>query len=103
MLTTFADPAPGSLSRVAEAFFNMRVLALDYVDQHGNVSRREVEPQFLYLNTPVWYLLGWDRLRGAVRFFRVDRIRSIEILPQGFRLSDPAPFLEAAEGTAAAV
>src|SRR5688572_984218 len=103
VLASFADPASGSLSRVAEAFFNMRVLALDYVDQYGNVSRRQVEPQFLYLNTPVWYLLGWDRLRDAVRFFRVDRIRAIEILPQAFRLSDPAPFLEAADNTAATV
>ena len=103
VLASFADPAPGSLSKVAEAFFNLRVLALDYTDQHGNVSRREVEPQFLYLNTPVWYLLGWDRLRDAVRFFRVDRIRALEVLPQSFRLSDPSPFLEAAEGTAATV
>jgi predicted DNA-binding transcriptional regulator YafY len=103
VLATFSEPAPGSLSRIAEAFFNMRVLTLDYIDQHGNVSRREVEPQFLYLNTPVWYLLGWDRLRGAVRFFRVDRIRAIEILPQAFRLSDPTPFLEATENTAASV
>jgi predicted DNA-binding transcriptional regulator YafY len=101
VLATFTEPAPGSVSRIADAFFNMRVAALDYVDQHGKVSRREVEPQFLYLNAPVWYLLGWDRLRGAVRFFRVDRIRSIEVLPQAFRLGDPTPFLEAAENTAA--
>jgi predicted DNA-binding transcriptional regulator YafY len=58
---------------------------------------QRLEPQFLYLNVPVWYLLAWDRLRGAVRFFRIDRVRSVTPLEAGFRVADPKPFLAEAE------
>jgi len=97
VMATFSRPQRGALSAVAEAFFNMRCIAIDYVDQTGAPTSRQVEPQFLYLNVPVWYLLAWDRLRGAVRFFRIDRIRSVRPLDTGFRLADPRPFLAEAE------
>ena len=100
VLDSYLEPAPGSLAAVAEAFFNQKVIAIRYVDQHSGTTTREVEPQFLYLNMPVWYLLGWDRLREGVRFFRIDRIRSIEILDESFRLAKPEPFLAAGEDSA---
>jgi predicted DNA-binding transcriptional regulator YafY len=45
----------------------------------------------------VWYLLAWDRLRGAIRHFRIDRIRSVRLLETTFRLADPRPFLDEIE------
>jgi len=91
-------PAPRrALAPVAEAFFSMRCIRIDYVDQKGATTSREIEPQFLYLAVPVWYLLAWDRLRGAVRYFRVDRITAVIVLDATFRLADPRPFLAEAE------
>lgn len=97
VMATFTAPQRRALSGVAEAFFNMRCIAIDYVDQNGVSTSRDVEPQFLYLNVPVWYLLAWDRLRDAVRFFRVDRIKSVTPLPASFRLGNPEIFLADAE------
>lgn len=97
VLASFAQPQRGALAGIADAFFNMRCVAIDYVDQNGTATSRDVEPQFLYLNVPVWYLLAWDRLRGAIRYFRIDRIRSVTPLETGFRPADPRPFLEEAE------
>jgi predicted DNA-binding transcriptional regulator YafY len=97
VVASFSPPHRSALAGVAEAFFNTRCIAIDYVDQNGRVTSREVEPQFLYLNVPVWYLLAWDRLRGAVRFFRIDRIKSVTPLEASFRLADPRPFLAEAE------
>ena len=95
-------PPKGRAAGIAEAFFNMQCIAIDYVDQNGMVTSRDIEPQFLYLNVPVWYLLAWDRLRSAVRCFRIDRIRSVTPLGARFRLADPRPFLaEAEEGVEA--
>jgi predicted DNA-binding transcriptional regulator YafY len=94
---SFRPPQRRALVGVAEAFFNQRCLALGYEDQNGATTLREVEPQFLYLSVPVWYLLAWDRLRQAVRTFRIDRIRSVSVLRSGFRLGDPRPYLAAAE------
>ncbi|WP_119301451.1 helix-turn-helix transcriptional regulator [Dongia deserti] len=97
VIASFSPPQRSALTGIAEAFFNTRCVAIEYVDQNGVVTSREVEPQFLYLNVPVWYLLAWDRLRGAVRFFRIDRIRSVKPLQASFRLADPRPFLAEAE------
>jgi predicted DNA-binding transcriptional regulator YafY len=75
----------------------MRRVVIEYVDHQGATTSREVEPQFLYLNVPVWYLLAWDRLRSAVRYFRIDRIKAVRPLETTFRLADPQPFLAEAE------
>jgi predicted DNA-binding transcriptional regulator YafY len=97
VLASFSPPARKPLAGIADAFFNMRCIAISYVDQNGVVTSRDVEPQFLYLNVPVWYLLAWDRLRAAVRHFRVDRIKSVTPIDAGFRLADPQLFLAEAE------
>jgi predicted DNA-binding transcriptional regulator YafY len=97
VVASFSPPQRGALTGIAEAFFNMRCIAIDYVDQNGARTSRDVEPQFLYLNVPVWYLLAWDRLRRAVRSFRIDRIKSVTPLAASFRLADPRPFLAEAE------
>jgi predicted DNA-binding transcriptional regulator YafY len=97
VLASFVPPQRRALVGVSEAFFNQRRLVIGYVDQTGVTTTREIEPQFLYLNLPVWYLLAWDRLRGAIRTFRIDRIRSVLVSEAGFRLADPRPYLEAAE------
>jgi predicted DNA-binding transcriptional regulator YafY len=90
-------PPPRALTGIAESFFSMRCISITYADQNGVVTEREIEPHFLYLNLPAWYLLAWDKLRGAVRCFRVDRIKSVAPLAATFRLADPKPFLAQAE------
>ena len=97
VLASFSPPARKPLAGIADAFFNMKCIGIDYIDQNGVVTSRNVEPQFLYLNVPVWYLLAWDRLRAAVRHFRIDRIKSVTLLDSGFRLADPRLFLAEAE------
>jgi predicted DNA-binding transcriptional regulator YafY len=97
VLATFAAPPRGALSGIAEAFFDTRCVTIDYVDRHGAATSRVIEPQFLYLSMPIWYLLAWDRLREAVRVFRSDRIRAVTPLPERFRPADPRPYLAGAE------
>jgi predicted DNA-binding transcriptional regulator YafY len=97
VLASYNPPARRPLAGIADAFFNMRCIVIQYVDQPGATTSRDVEPQFLYLSVPVWYLLAWDRLRGAIRYFRLDRIKAVKPLEAGFRLADPRPFLVQAE------
>ena len=97
VLASFSSPPRRALAGIAAAFFDMRCISIDYVDQNGVTTSRDIEPQFLYLSLPVWYLLAWDRLRGAVRYFRIDRIKSVKPLEASFRLADPRPFLAEAE------
>jgi predicted DNA-binding transcriptional regulator YafY len=97
VIASFIPPPAGALSNIVQAFFDMRCVEIGYRDQNGTHSTREVELQFLYLSLPVWYLLTWDRLRGAIRYFRIDRITSVKLLDKSFRLADPRPFLAQAE------
>jgi predicted DNA-binding transcriptional regulator YafY len=53
-------------------------LTIGYVDKRGAATRRYVEPHGLLVQAPVWYLLTVDRLRGAPRSFRLDRISSAD-------------------------
>lgn len=85
------------------AFFEMRLLDLRYRDERGVETTRTIEPQFLYLNPPVWYLLAWDRLRDSVRAFRFDRLMHARVLQESFRLRPGSVFLSAAEAGVEAV
>ena len=88
---------------LAEAFFESRCAAITYTDRNGVVTSRQVEPHYLYVSLPVWYLLAWDRLRAAVRHFRIDRIKTVNPLRTTFRLGDPRPFVEEMETEIAAL
>lgn len=78
---------------LAEAFLSTRCVTMEYADRNGVITSRQVEPHYLYLSFPVWYLLAWDRLRSAVRHFRIDRIRTVVPMETTFRLGDPKPFV----------
>jgi predicted DNA-binding transcriptional regulator YafY len=97
VLAGYREPSAKLLSGVSQAFFNLRRVEIEYVDGQGAPTRREIEPQFLYLSPPVWYLLAFDRLRGDIRCFRADRIKEAKPLPASFRLADPKPYLACAE------
>jgi predicted DNA-binding transcriptional regulator YafY len=97
VLASYREPQVRPLIGVTQAFFDLRCLEISYQDRHGSLTRREVEPQFLYLSPPVWYLLAFDKLRDGIRFFRADRIREAAATTTPFRLADPKPYLAAAE------
>lgn len=50
------------------------MLRIDYRDDSGTRSRREVEPLCLAFWGGKWTLGGWCRLREGFRNFRPDRI-----------------------------
>ncbi|NVJ22406.1 WYL domain-containing protein [Myxococcus sp. AM011] len=82
---TWKAPRAAVLRPIQEAFFEQRALELTY--RANDVSTvRVVEPHYLLLSWPAWFLLVWDHLRGAVRMLRVDRIESARLTGLTFRL-----------------
>jgi predicted DNA-binding transcriptional regulator YafY len=98
------DPPPAHITRpLLDAFIRQQLIGITYEDQHGAITERDVETQYLYYNVPVWYALAWDHLRDDVRFFRIDRIRNLRNLSAGFRLRRADIFLTAGEDDARTV
>jgi predicted DNA-binding transcriptional regulator YafY len=80
--------APGGqpwLMAVQRAVMLGCVLRLGYVGKaRTEETTRDVEPLGVVFYGGTWYLVGWCRLRGDYRHFRVDRIRALEQRPEKF-------------------
>ena len=68
--------ATDTIDRLHAAIAEYRVLRLDYRDESGRTSTREVEPLCLAFWGGAWTLGAWCRLREDFRSFRPDRIAS---------------------------
>ena len=77
-----------SANSVYEAFFEMKHLTISYVDVNNNPTARTIEPHYIMLCWPLWYILAWDHLRDDVRCFRLDRIQKADINEQSFKLKN---------------
>jgi predicted DNA-binding transcriptional regulator YafY len=75
------------LRPIQDGFFEQRALEVEYRTER-EVTKRVVEPHYLLLSWPAWYLLVWDHLRGAIRILRLDRIESARVREQTFQLRD---------------
>ena len=100
VLSRFSQGRKGVIGSLHEAFLEMRRLRVGYRDEEGIGTRRVIEPHYLMLNYPVWYVLAWDELRKDVRTFRCDRLLSAGILDDGFSLRPLSQFRQALEGVA---
>jgi predicted DNA-binding transcriptional regulator YafY len=67
--------ASGVIDRLHAAIEARHVLAIDYRDEAGHATTREIEPLCLVFWGSVWTLGAWCRTRGAFRTFRADRIQ----------------------------
>lgn len=50
---------------------------LGYRDAAGSMSERKVDPYGLAYHGGGWYAVAWCHLRGDIRSFRLDRVRSV--------------------------
>ena len=61
-------------SALEEAMAEQRVIRLRYTAGDGTTTTRDVEPVLFATTNGQWYLVGWCRLRNAMRWFTVSRI-----------------------------
>lgn len=72
-----------NLSDLQFALTNFRLTHIGYTNEGGSSTERIIEP-FALLSTENWLLVAWCRLRKEFRFFRLDRIQQLEVLPDNF-------------------
>lgn len=77
------------LSTIQQGLAERKVLEMEYFAGYKEeVSRRQVEPVGVCYIGNRWHMVAWCRLRGAVRDFRIDRIKSLHLLPVTFQQRD---------------
>lgn len=72
------------IDEIHVAIAEARVVVLDYADEKGSASTREIQPLCLAFWGGAWTLGAWCRLRRDFRNFRLDRIRGCAISAQNF-------------------
>lgn len=63
-------------------------MRFDYCGQYGDMTCREVEPVQLLFKEYTWYMRAYCRVRGAMRLFKVLRMKRAEILEEAFALGE---------------
>ena len=81
--------------RLTRAWAERRVVSLDYEPARyapESAARRAIVHPYLIepsLQTHALYLIGWDETRGAVRTFKIERIRDVSVTPRTFDPPEP--------------
>lgn len=72
------------IATIKAAILGHRRLGFDYCGESGIPSAREVCPFTLWFKGQSWYLLAYCLSRGAMRTFKLSRIRRAQMLEGGF-------------------
>ncbi|NJN15258.1 MAG: transcriptional regulator [Oscillochloris sp.] len=86
------------LETITRAWADQRALRLRYRAPNREAIEREIEPYFVEVSRsgPGAYVIGYDRLRSAIRTFKIERVEWAEALDERFSLPhdfDPYAFL----------
>lgn len=76
-----AGQARELIDRCEHAIDAREIVFLDYSDEDGTTTNRNVHPLGLWFWGKVWTLVGWCELRNDFRVFRLDRIT--DLVPTG--------------------
>lgn len=85
-------PPKRVVQAVHQAFVDQKVLELRYQREDGAISDRQIEPQYLLLKYPIWYVVAIDRLTDEPRTFRCDRMLEASICEARFKLLSKEAF-----------
>lgn len=79
-----ARPEPATTTALVEACSNHRRVRIGYRTEAGSEWVAEVDPWAVVVRHGRWYLLCWSHGSDARRAYRIDRVRSVEALPDSF-------------------
>jgi predicted DNA-binding transcriptional regulator YafY len=79
---------------VSTAIVQRQIIALEYYKENEDqIVQRRVEPYALTNGREGWYVASFDPEKGAMRHFRLDRIKSVDVRKETF---EPRPEVDPA-------
>jgi predicted DNA-binding transcriptional regulator YafY len=76
------------ISQLQHALTNLIPVKIGYQDEGKKITDRTIEPFSLISTNENWLLIAWCRLRNDFRYFRLDRIVHLALLPERFKQHD---------------
>lgn len=73
-----------NLSDLQFALTNFNLTRIEYTNEVNKTTSRLIEPFALLSTRENWLLVAWCRMRNEFRYFRIDRIKKLEILAEKF-------------------
>ncbi len=80
------SPPKSAVRALHQAFVERKALDIQYQREDGETSERRIDPHYLLLKYPVWYVVAFDHLRKSPRTFRYDRVLTAEMTEHNFPL-----------------
>lgn len=78
------ERSSNNLSFLQFAITNFTLVKIAYTNETKISSNRIIEPFALLSTQENWLLVAWCQLRKEFRYFRLDRIKNLEVLPEKF-------------------
>lgn len=77
-------PQQNTFDLIKNAIFQKKVISFCYFNSKGNNNKRNARPICLVFKSKDWYLYAFCLLRNDYRFFKLTRIRQVEMLSDTF-------------------
>lgn len=77
-----------NLSALQFALTNFLLTKIEYANEANETTERTIEPFALLSTRSNWLLVAWCLLRKDFRYFRLDRIKQLEVLSERFTPHD---------------
>lgn len=78
------ERSSNNLSDLQFALTNFKLMKIEYINEGNTTTSRLIEPFALLSTNENWLLVAWCRLRNSFRYFRLDRIKGMDMLAEHF-------------------
>ncbi len=68
--------------KIKEAIFNRNIVSIYYCNMNGEKTTRRIKPIRLFYKAGNWYVYSFCDLRKDFRFFKLSRIRDLNVLEE---------------------
>lgn len=87
-------PGQDVFNLIKDSIFQKNVIRFQYFSSGSGKTVRRVRPAKLIFKSKNWYLYGFCLEKNDYRFFKLTRIKALEILPETFSQDFITPVLE---------
>ena len=78
---------------ISQCIATAHVIEIKYLSLKNEISERCLQPYKLYMYNNAWFVIGYDESKKDIRYFKLNRIQSFDVLPRSF-VSIPSTFNE---------